>query len=122
MTKQEAVKTKEELKVMGAQAKVQWYRDEGEKRDAEDKRSKRTFGDAKGSVVQKSENSNLLDNQVKFETFEDFAIRQIGLKRCENEAGAVPLWIAACGAPGSQVVQKHGRFSCHSVENGLVEF
>ena len=35
-----------------------------------------------------------------FETFEDFALRQIGLKRCKDEEGAHPLWLAALGDGG----------------------
>jgi hypothetical protein len=60
--------------------------------------------------------------------FEDYAVRQIGLKRCENEEGALILWKLALARPGANVLQRRGEYllgrfqgvSFHNVDGSSV--
>ena len=108
LSRKEALVTKDRVNNMEHADRVQWYRDEAVKRKSESRAAKRTWADSKGCVTQKSANGTILDDVVHYETFEDYAQRQIGLKRCEDEAGAVPLWKAACSSPGASVIQRNG--------------
>ncbi|CAK0823661.1 unnamed protein product, partial [Prorocentrum cordatum] len=71
---------------------------------------KRSFAGVKGSVEHSKVQSLTRDELDLFETFEDFALGQIGLKRCEDEAGAKPLWLEALADPQKQKIKFRGQW------------
>ena len=109
MTKTEALALRENVRNMGPEEKRDWYKAEKEKRKAENKLAKRTFSQPKGQVVQSNQRQSHTDSNIKWDTFEDFAIRQISLRRCKDEEDAIPLWENAIGASGALTMEKNGR-------------
>ena len=75
-----------------ADQKVQFYRDEKAARADVDDKKPRSFSSIKG-VVEQSRRDELTRKELdNFETFEDFAVRQITLKRANTEADAWKLF------------------------------
>ena len=108
MSAEEAKRIIDSLKVMDEDSKTLWYVAEKRKREQEDKMSKRTFNAPKGEIKQEHVTGDEKRDLDLYDTFEDFALRQIQLKRCENEAGAAPLRDEALKAPSAQVIIRRG--------------
>ena len=72
--------------------------------------AKRTFSDVKGSIEHSKVHSMTRDEMDMYETFEDFAVRQIGLKRTDFEAGAQVLWLEALSDPDKQKIKVRGQW------------
>ena len=98
----------EALKKMDPDSKADWYRTENDKRKAEDKLAKRTFDMPQGYIVQQHETSSIKDEVDEYEVFDDFALRMIGLRKCNSHLEAGPLWSAALQAPGAVVIERRG--------------
>ena len=109
MSKQEAIALRENVKNMTPEARRDWYRAEKLKRKQENFLAKRTFSQPKGELKQTSQNAGIVDVNTIWDTFEDYAIRMIALRRCEDEEGAQPLWQDALQAVGAIVMTKNGR-------------
>ena len=87
LTKLIAKKTPEE--------KVLFYQQEKKKREETglaDGTTKRTMSDIKGTLETGTTYDDVWDDLDGFETFEDYALRQIGLRRAANEKEAEVLW------------------------------
>ncbi|CAK0846196.1 unnamed protein product [Prorocentrum cordatum] len=89
--------------------KVAWYLTEKRKRETESKQTKRTFADTKAFTIHQSGDSKLTDDKDDYETFEDWAVRQIGLKRCANETEAAEKWELEIAKPGARVTERRGQ-------------
>ena len=109
VSQEEARRIVESLKKMTEQEKTVWYLNEIEKRESEDKLSRRTFSQPKGYVDQKHQTGSVKDEKDDYEVFDDFALRMIQLKRCEDEAGAATLWTAALQSAGATVIERRGQ-------------
>ena len=117
VSKKDALKVKALLKTMEKEdpvARVEYFRAEKRKRELEQQqtgeKTKRTFLEPKAQIRQETANKNLEDETDNYEPFEDYAIRQIALKRCDDEPGALKLWVAALAKPGAMVIQRRGEW------------
>ena len=75
--------------------RVMFYQDERKKREAlaaETEGARRSMSDIKGTLETGTEHQDEWDDVDGYETFEDYVLRQIQLKRCDSEASAEILW------------------------------
>ena len=72
--------------------KAQWYRDENDKRCDEDPNKRRDFSQTKGTVEHAKVERSFKKEQDNFEPFEDWAVRQILLRRATDEKSAWDLF------------------------------
>ena len=90
--------------------KVEFYVNEKRKREEMECGEKRTIAEMKGSLEVGTEHSDDWLDIDNFETFEDFALRMIGLRRAQDEAGCEPLWLAELGNPEKVKTFRRGQW------------
>ena len=86
----------------------EWYRAEKRRRLDEATTSRRTFNEPKGVVEQGSNSHNTFEDVDSWETFEDFAVRNIILQNAANKDEALDLCKQACADPRNKVMERRG--------------
>jgi hypothetical protein len=123
----EAKALKKKVADMEPVERMEWYRSERTKREAEDKTARRTFERPKGFVKDITIKGQNRDADHDYENFEDWAVRQIIFKRCLDEEGAKPLWKLALAASDAKVIEENkflllGRFRGVRVSDRVSNF
>ena len=90
--------------------KVVFYKGEKRKREEQAENAKRTMSNVKGALETGTSHSNDWADIDDFQTFEDFAIRQIALRRAQNEKDCEPLWADALRDPDQVCVFRRGQW------------
>ena len=110
MTAEEAKALKKEIQDMSPEDRVEWYRQQADKRSEEDKTSRRVFEKSKGYVSQGDVVAQDRITGYEYEIFEDWALRQIVLKRVPDEDVARALWKAKLKEAGAKVIEENGHY------------
>ena len=103
-----ANRVKEEVKQMTPSQRAAWYANEKKKRSEAGQGSKRTFTDPKAFVSEFKGHENRDEEVDAWQPFRDFAIEQILLKKCDDEAGALELWKKELKTTGAKVMEARG--------------
>ena len=106
----EARRVRDEVNKLEKSEQQKWYKNEKTKRAAQSKNKPRTLSDPKAYNDEFKEDSKLTDTVDRYIDFEEFAIRQIALRRAESEKECVPLWDAALKMPGAVVVKSRNQY------------
>ena len=104
-----AKKIKADLAVMTPSDKAAWYAEQADKRKQEEKKSSRTFATS-GQIHEYQQNANLLDEVDAWQTFNEWAMEQMILKKVTDLKAAEELWLDELGKPGNMVTKVRGQY------------
>jgi hypothetical protein len=110
MSAEEAKALKKEVQDMSPEDRVEWYRQQADKRSEEDKTSRRVFEKSKGYVSQGDVVAQDRITGYEYENFEDWALRQIILKRVPDEDVARAFWKTKLKEAGAKVIEENGHY------------
>jgi hypothetical protein len=98
------------VKGMTTEQRQQFFKDQKDRRKLEGKSVPRTFAEPKAFVQQEKVVHKDNDEVDTYETFEDWAPRQLTMGLCKNLHDAEEAWKRALKKPGAQVITRRGTF------------
>lgn len=108
LTQDEAKALKKHVSEMTPDERVVWYQREADKRKEEDANARRIFDKPKGLIQQGQTLAQVRDKDYDYENYEDWAVRQIILKRVSTEGEAIKFWKAKLAEVGAKVIEERG--------------